>query len=157
MYLHWNCHENLSCDFVLTWECHVKEPVNQELPDPYMGGIQSMSVIWPERFVRLNFQSITRFWHLHRLRERPPKIGCLIIKSDNFEKCVSEALRRLHGPCKWHQTYIFTWKLPCKPVLRPRSDMGMPCKGTWKPGAPRSLHGNSMWACQSYGLKVSWR
>ena len=31
-YLHWNCHVNLSCDLVLTWECHVKEPVNQELP-----------------------------------------------------------------------------------------------------------------------------
>ena len=58
--------------------------------------IQSMSVIWPERFVMLNFQSITRFWHLHRLRERPPEIGCLIIESDNFEKCVSEAFRRLH-------------------------------------------------------------
>ena len=35
--LHGNCHGNLSCDLVLTWECHVKEPVNQELPDPYMG------------------------------------------------------------------------------------------------------------------------
>ena len=58
------------------------------------------------------------------------------MKLDNFEKCVSEPLRRLHGPCKWYQRYIFTWKLPCEPVLRPRSDMGMPCKGTCKPGAP---------------------
>ena len=37
IHLHGNCHVNLSCDLVLTWECHVKEPVNQELPDPYMG------------------------------------------------------------------------------------------------------------------------
>ena len=41
IYLHGNCHGNLSCDFVLTWECHAKEPVNQELPQglplPCMG------------------------------------------------------------------------------------------------------------------------
>ena len=36
IYLHGNCHVNLSCDEVLTWDCHVKEPENQELPDPYM-------------------------------------------------------------------------------------------------------------------------
>ena len=32
IYLHGNCHVNLSCDLVLTWECHVKEPENQGFP-----------------------------------------------------------------------------------------------------------------------------
>ena len=126
IYLHGNCHVILFCDPVLTWECHVKEPVNQELPAPIL--TWEFHVQEPVNLENPPLPSPPLYGR-HGNPMFPGTRKCAFTwDCTSILQDFAAGLPHMESPCGFRRISQFTWFSHVEGLFLVAVNMGIPCK-----------------------------